>query len=199
MKKEKQKKYEPVKVLDMENRLIAEFMGMEESNGEYYRRIYNSGDWIPVNDLEFKTSWDWLIPVVDTIFKRIDTRDSFCFHKNLAQIKEGYTTCSLRDTYSAVIHFIIEYNKNPYPFTEGEGYWTIEGGVIVHSYWDWVSEDVHDENPDRKYFRSREEAKIGLIKQEVLDTLYWLEDKHDYKDTPTGEKIGKLINKIQNK
>ena len=58
MKKEKQKKYEPVKVLDMENRLIAEFMGMEESNGEYYRRIYNSGDWIPVNDLEFKTSWD---------------------------------------------------------------------------------------------------------------------------------------------
>ena len=51
-----------------ENKLIAEFMGMEESNGEYYKRIYNSGDWIPLDELKFDTSWDWLMPVVEKCY-----------------------------------------------------------------------------------------------------------------------------------
>ena len=36
-----------------DNKLIAEFMGLEFSKGEYYRPLYNSGDWIPEN--EFNT------------------------------------------------------------------------------------------------------------------------------------------------
>jgi hypothetical protein len=49
------------------NRLIAEFMEMEFSNGEYYLPIHNSGDWIPQEQLQFNTSWDWLMPVVEKI------------------------------------------------------------------------------------------------------------------------------------
>ena len=31
------------------NKLIAEFMGLQFSKGEYYRPLYNSGDWTPEN------------------------------------------------------------------------------------------------------------------------------------------------------
>ena len=50
-----------------DNKMIAEFMGMEFSKGQYYRTIYNSGDWISQDELQYHTSWDWLIPVVDKI------------------------------------------------------------------------------------------------------------------------------------
>ena len=49
------------------NGLIADFMEMEFSNGEYYLPIHNSGDWIPQERLQFNTSWDWLMPVVEKI------------------------------------------------------------------------------------------------------------------------------------
>ena len=45
------------------NKLIAEFMGLQFSKGEYYRPLYNSGDWTPENELQYHTSWDLLIPV----------------------------------------------------------------------------------------------------------------------------------------
>lgn len=50
-----------------QNKLIAEFMGLQFSKGEYYRPLYNSGDWIPENELQYHTSWDWLMPVVEKI------------------------------------------------------------------------------------------------------------------------------------
>jgi hypothetical protein len=49
------------------NKLIAEFMEFKFSKGEYYRPLYNSGDWIPEDELQFHESWDELMPVVDTI------------------------------------------------------------------------------------------------------------------------------------
>ena len=45
----------------------------------------------------------------------------------------------------------------------------------------------------------KEESKSKNSIDEVLDMLYWLEDKHDYNETYIGKKIGELINKIQNK
>ena len=54
--------------------------------------------------------------------------------------------------------------EKTYPFNEGDDYWTIEGGVVVHSYWDEESEEMYDENPNTKYFNSREEAHEFLTK-----------------------------------
>ena len=49
------------------NKLIAEFMGLHFSKGEYYRPLYNSGDWISENELQFYEEWNWLMTVVDKI------------------------------------------------------------------------------------------------------------------------------------
>ena len=50
-------------------------------------------------------------------------------------------------------------NKNKYPFNEGDDYWTIENGEVVWSCWDDISEELFDENPNKKTFKSKEEAE----------------------------------------
>lgn len=49
-----------------------------------------------------------------------------------------------------------------YPFNEGDDYWTIENGQVVWSCWDSVSEELYDENPDKVYYSSQEEAEKSL-------------------------------------
>ena len=49
-----------------------------------------------------------------------------------------------------------------YPFNEGDDYYTIEGNDIVWSCWDEVSEEIHDENPGRDTFATREQAQARL-------------------------------------
>ena len=94
------------------NKLIAEFMGLEFSKGEYYRPLYNSGDWIPENELRYHESWDWLMPVVQK-----------CYETEVVvqPVVEG--GCSglitfpliglpyMESTYNAVVKFIKEYNN----------------------------------------------------------------------------------------
>ena len=53
--------------IQMGNILIAEFMGFKEHEGSYYLPLYNSGDWVPDVELDYHTSWDWLMPVVQKI------------------------------------------------------------------------------------------------------------------------------------
>ena len=49
-----------------------------------------------------------------------------------------------------------------YPFNEGDDYWTIENSEVVWSCWDDVSEELFDENPNKKTFKSEEEA-VGFL------------------------------------
>lgn len=58
--------------IQMGNILIAEFMGSQEHEGSYYLPLYNSGDWVPDVELEYHTSWDWLMPVVMKISRKTD-------------------------------------------------------------------------------------------------------------------------------
>ena len=51
-----------------------------------------------------------------------------------------------------------------YPFKEGDDYWTIEDGEIIWSCWDDVSEEMHDKNPNKEYFITKESA-INYLKQ----------------------------------
>jgi hypothetical protein len=55
-------------------------------------------------------------------------------------------------------------NSVVYPFEEGNDYWTIEDGEIIWSCWDYVSEEIHDKNPNKKYFITKESA-INHLKQ----------------------------------
>lgn len=55
------------------------------------------------------------------------------------------------------------FNHSPaYPFKEGETYFTIEKCEVIESTWDYISEQMRDENPDREYFKSYEQAEIKL-------------------------------------
>ena len=58
--------------MENSNRLIAEFMGLKEHKGSYYLPLYNSGDWVPDVELDYHISWDWLMPVVMKISRKID-------------------------------------------------------------------------------------------------------------------------------
>lgn len=52
----------------------------------------------------------------------------------------------------------------PYPFEEGDTYYTIEQGEVVESCWDDVSEETHDDNPNMRYFNTKEEAENDIKK-----------------------------------
>ncbi len=45
-------------------------------------------------------------------------------------------------------------NEKTYPFKEGDDYWILTESTseFVWSCWDDISEEMHDENPDRQYF-----------------------------------------------
>lgn len=74
-----------------------------------------------------------------------------------------------------------------YPFEEGDTYYTLEriplnelmllnsNGEnpyifqVVESTWDFVSEEMHDEDPNKVYFKTLEEAEDNNITFDELD------------------------------
>jgi hypothetical protein len=52
--------------------------------------------------------------------------------------------------------------RKQYPFNEGFDYWTIENNKVIWSSWDDVSEELHDANPNKVYFKTEEEANLFL-------------------------------------
>ena len=104
------------------NLLIAKFMG-EYSEGEYFRISHNSED-VHVSDLQYHSSWDWLMPVVETIDGfYVGTHGCFLtfdieFTKHQATVGEGdriwYSMKSdktIDAVYAVVLWFVKWYNK----------------------------------------------------------------------------------------
>lgn len=58
-------------------------------------------------------------------------------------------------------------NIDKYPFKEGEVYYTIEGCEIIESIWDEGSEELYDQNPDRKYYSTAYNAIDVLYHERV--------------------------------
>lgn len=100
-----------------ENKLIAEFTGLEleetlEGLFVYARKEQSpiklndiKTEFYEVHELQFHTSWDWLMPVVET-----------CYHNGAEENEIGDIThalldCDINNTYKAVVQFINEYNK----------------------------------------------------------------------------------------
>ena len=54
--------------------------------------------------------------------------------------------------------------EREYPFNDGDDYWTVEGNRLIHSCWDDVSEEIHDNNPNQLYFRLEVYAILHLLK-----------------------------------
>ena len=73
------------------NKLIAEFMN-HEYRCDAHGNTYNN-------------SWDWLMPVVESCFERLDARDAAA-----DEIKKQLATCHIDYVYNQVVEFIKQYN-----------------------------------------------------------------------------------------
>ena len=156
------------------NKLIAEFMGMENERHSDGRYLFTTDiDELKGTDtrfweeLYFNVSWDWLMPVVRKCKESVSYEDSILYHN----IEDALLSrIDREDTYIAVVEYIKWYNKKNrtddvvYPFKEGDDYWTIEDGEIIWSCWDYVSEEIHDKNPNKEYFITKESAINHLKK-----------------------------------
>jgi len=108
------------------NKLIAEFMGWKYSkSGKTVRRSSHSSP-RRLKDIQYHSSWDWLMPVGKKIFDFL--QQSFkerpahtCTTGDLIEVD---ITCAIREynltaVYQHVIQFIQWFNQQPQP--EGKG------------------------------------------------------------------------------
>lgn len=114
-------------IITRHNKLIAEFMGGTESKDGVFSVCGKFGiERILTMNLEYHTSWDWLMPVVEKIenLEYIDRMGRF--HFNAINFEENYT-CVVTDkeeyftqvegetkidaTYLSVVEFIKWYNE----------------------------------------------------------------------------------------
>lgn len=115
-----------------ENKLIAEFMGMEygvpNDNSVMIQMTPQGNEVVPINSMEYHTSWDWLMDVVEKIN---NTTDEFGSEMDF-QIGNGFVWVDhpignriyfsgneidhkkepmIDKVYKAVVEFIKEYNQ----------------------------------------------------------------------------------------
>ena len=87
-----------------DNKLIAEFMGHEvlyRPNSNGFIELSDT-ELCDVDDLQYHTSWDWLMPVIEEI--------DHLQHEPIQGIEDALATRCMGDTYNAVVEFIKEYN-----------------------------------------------------------------------------------------
>jgi len=92
-----------------DNKLIAEFM--QEGSEGFNLYDYN-GCHYKVDELMFRTSWDWLMPVVIKCKESVDycNDDNALKYHNIED--EMLSQLSIEDTYNAVVEFIKEHNDD---------------------------------------------------------------------------------------
>ena len=91
-----------------DNKLIAEFMGLEvlyRPNSNGFIELSDT-ELCDVDDLEYHTSWDWLMPVVVECFERFANTDTIDYMR----LNDALITCNIDELYQAVVEFIKQYN-----------------------------------------------------------------------------------------
>jgi hypothetical protein len=96
------------------NKLITEFMGnIIRDNIVYFPMLQEC----TIDELEYDTSWKWLMPVVEEIWRIIGKRKSLFYFEVDDELtiygkEEPSMDNNKSNCYSAVIEFIKWYNKN---------------------------------------------------------------------------------------
>jgi hypothetical protein len=81
-----------------DNKLIAEFMGVDYVDIDTY--LENN------KELQYHTSWDWIMPVVEKIMWDNDIEDNQC-----TNIEEALCDAKIDRVYDAVVEFIKQYDN----------------------------------------------------------------------------------------
>ena len=99
------------------NELIAEFMGMTygdpNDNSVMIQMTPNGNEVVPIKSMEYHTSWDWLMPVVEKIESlRNGCGDAYRFNIDMCNVDienteiNITTTHKIKATHQAVVEFI---------------------------------------------------------------------------------------------
>ena len=110
---------------DSNNKLIAEFMGMTygdpNDNSVMIQMTPQGNEVVPIESMEYYTSWKWLMPVVDKIeslgytfeknFQPIDKDWQCLIVKGCDILYQEFNTDSLIACHYVVIEFIKWYNN----------------------------------------------------------------------------------------
>tara|TARA_R110002167_G_scaffold44747_3_gene134567 strand:- start:4518 stop:4799 length:282 start_codon:yes stop_codon:yes gene_type:complete len=89
-----------------DNKLIAEFMGLETPDGVYFEYLTKDGERSKLTHfmlLEYHLSWDWLMPVANEIIKSRDEQNA---DWDLTDLKYALCTTNIEYVYKAVVEFI---------------------------------------------------------------------------------------------
>ena len=89
------------------NKLIAEFMGIESDDAKMRGHLYEcpvTAEY--VSNLEYDTSWDWLMPVVNKCRKEIGAEEN-----EVGDITHALLDGDRKEIYNAVVEFIKQLNK----------------------------------------------------------------------------------------
>jgi len=81
-----------------DNKLIAEFMGVETTDG----LVFQDNNTHEFHPIKYHTSWDWLMPVIENI--------DHLQYAPVKGIEDALSTRHIGDTHKAVVEFIKTYN-----------------------------------------------------------------------------------------
>jgi len=100
--------------MEANNKLIAEFMGLETPFNEIsdatlyrYKGIDEKGEYqfdVELHEMRYHLSWDWLFPVVQKI-------GNDYYNTPFNELNNKVNTWTLEDTYNAVVEFIKNQNN----------------------------------------------------------------------------------------
>ena len=100
------------------NKLIAEFMGLSHCSEGWILIPYHGREEVAeeeiVDELQYHTSWDWLMPVIEEIDGAFNHDKEMAVNHHtsyepIESIEDGIATRSLEMTYKAVVEYIKKY------------------------------------------------------------------------------------------
>jgi hypothetical protein len=103
------------------NKLIAEFMGMEHCYrpyGDGFMEVKECGSVIELDDLEYHASWEWLMPVVSKVremYNRCEVggiENGVNVEEMIEVIAQGCVEVHILQVHKGLIEFIKWYNEN---------------------------------------------------------------------------------------
>ena len=78
----------------------------KSGNVNYYFREFNSGSWYEEHELSYNESWDWLMPVIEKIYKERGLDDEI-----VLMIRDSVAELNIESTYKFIVEFIKEHNN----------------------------------------------------------------------------------------